>query len=59
MNEKPGISVIIPVYFGEITLPELVAQLLQTLLQISHQFENTLENDASLYVAKSTTEREV
>ena len=59
MNEKPGISVLILFYFGEITPSELVARLRQTLIQISHQFENTLVNDASLYVTKSTPEREV
>jgi glycosyltransferase involved in cell wall biosynthesis len=46
-NEKPSISVVIPVYFGKKTLPELVARLEQTLTQIASQYEIILVNDGS------------
>ena len=46
-NEKPAISVVIPVYFGEKTLPELVDRLRHTLGEIASRYEILLVNDGS------------
>ena len=47
MNEKPDVSVIVPVYNGEQTLPELVERLQVVLSDCCRQFELVLVNDGS------------
>lgn len=46
-NIKPTISVLVPVYFGEKTLPELVERILTVLEEISEHYEIILVNDGS------------
>ena len=46
-NEKRELSVIVPVYFGERTLSELVERLEAVLRQIAVKFEIILVNDGS------------
>jgi glycosyltransferase involved in cell wall biosynthesis len=46
-NEKPAISVVVPVYFGEKTLPELVERLEVVLGEAADQHEIILVNDGS------------
>ncbi len=43
----PGISVIVPVYNGEATLPDLIARLDRTLKECESEFEVVLVNDGS------------
>lgn len=47
MSEKPAISVIVPVYFGEKTLPDLVKRLGVVLGEAADQYEIILVNDGS------------
>ena len=47
VNEKPDVSVIVPVYNGEQTLPELVERLQVVLSDCCRQFELVLVNDGS------------
>jgi undecaprenyl-phosphate 4-deoxy-4-formamido-L-arabinose transferase len=47
MNHKPDVSVIVPVYNGEQTLPELVQRLQAVLLEYCRRFEVLLINDGS------------
>jgi len=47
MSEKPAISVIVPVYFGEKTLPDLVKRLEVVLGEAADQYEIILVNDGS------------
>jgi len=46
-SEKPAISVIVPVYFGEKTLPDLVKRLEVVLGEAADQYEIILVNDGS------------
>jgi glycosyltransferase involved in cell wall biosynthesis len=46
-NKKPSISVLVPVYFAELTLDELVKRLASTLKPITEKFEVLLINDGS------------
>ena len=47
MNGKPDVSVIVPVYNGAQTLPDLVMGMRTVLPECSHQFELVLINDGS------------
>ena len=47
MEKKPLISVVSPIYYGEKMLSELVQRCVQTLVQITENFEIILVNDAS------------
>jgi glycosyltransferase involved in cell wall biosynthesis len=44
---RPGLSIVIPVYNGALTVRELVTQLLQTLPALAESFEIILVNDGS------------
>jgi glycosyltransferase involved in cell wall biosynthesis len=44
---RPGLSIVIPVYNGALTVRELVAQLMQTLPALAESFEIILVNDGS------------
>ena len=47
MDKNPLISVVSPIYYGEKMLSELVQRCVQTLVQITENFEIILVNDAS------------
>ncbi len=47
INKQPTISIIVPVYFGEKTLPELVERINVVMEEISEHYEIILVNDGS------------
>ena len=47
MPLTPGLSIVIPVYNGALTVGELTAQLVQLLPRLSERYEILLVNDGS------------